>query len=136
MVSLHHVHQCTRAYHLGLPALAVAFLGIAWAPELWTYLPIFLAWLTSIAWVLLQWMVPKIDWITQNPFSEARCGPQNDAEDVRFVWVDTPDGYRLPLLHVNEPPDERGRRKVAEAMGRKLAPFAHDVVRCALCYPT
>eukprot|EP00656_Telonema_subtile_P012240 TRINITY_DN16153_c0_g2_i1.p1 TRINITY_DN16153_c0_g2~~TRINITY_DN16153_c0_g2_i1.p1 ORF type:complete len:472 (+),score=67.68 TRINITY_DN16153_c0_g2_i1:111-1526(+) len=119
--------MCIRDSHLGLPALVVALIAVACAPTLWTFVPLLLAGITSLAWVLLQWMVPRIDWVTQNPFSEPRCGKQLPTDPVRFVWVDTATGHRLPLLHVQEPPQHESRRATGAAMGRKLAPFAHDV---------
>ena len=83
-------------------------------------------------------MVPQVDWANRNPYSEARCGPQDPDDAVKFVWYDTVDNTRLPMLQVMEPECPEGkcdtsalhpRRVVAEAMGRKLAPFAQDVVR-------
>lgn len=81
-------------------------------------------------------MVPQVDWANRNPYSEARCGPQDPEDAVKFVWYDTVDNTRLPMLQVMEPECPEGkcdtsalhpRRVVAEAMGRKLAPFAQDV---------
>jgi len=128
-----HFHLYTRSYHLGLPALAALLVSAAVREAaihghfltIWTLLPIFAACLALLMWFALRWMVPTVDWLADNPFSEARV--QNPGSGpVRFVWSDTACGRRLPMLQIIEPKDENERRAVAVEMGRLLAPFAHE----------
>lgn len=130
-----HFHLYTRSYHLGLPALAALLISAAVREAaihghfftIWTIVPIFAACLALFMWFALRWMVPTVDWLADNPFSEARV--QNvGSGPVRFVWSDTACGRRLPMLQIIEPKDENERRAVAVEVGRLLAPFAHEAV--------
>ena len=108
--------------------MSAVMLAITLGPAVWFYAPLLLAWLSSCMWLALRWMVPQVDWVKRNPYSESRCGPQSPGDAVRFVWYDTVENTHLPMLEIIEPKHPRDRRDVAEMMGQKLAPFAHDAV--------
>ena len=81
-------------------------------------------------WVYLRWSVPGVNWIADNSYTRSACGEQDKTERVRFVWLATADNDELPILHIEEGPDDDGQLRKANAvlMGRKLAPFAHQAV--------